>query len=75
VDEDVAAENGLVRYFSDMAQAQQSDRAGNKPLTVKARAMDGSSELMLSQEDADTLSRILADPGNPLSRAQVVVVF
>jgi len=72
---DVAAANGLVRYFSDMAKAQQSDRAGNKPLTIKAKAGAGSSELTVSQEDAATLSRLSEDPESPLNRAQVVVVF
>lgn len=73
--EEVAAGKGFVRYFTDMSRAQQSDRAGAKPLTLKASASDGTSELMLSREDAAMLSRIMSEPDNPLERARVVVVF
>lgn len=75
IPEEVAAGNGFVRYFTDMSEAQQSDRAGERPLTVKANAAEGGSDLTLSAEDAATLSAILSRPENLLDRARVVVVF
>jgi hypothetical protein len=74
-DNDAAADGGLVRYFTDMSMAQQSDRAGDKPLTIKASAAKNGSDILISPEDAATLSRMLRRPGNVLEKGRVVVVF
>ena len=41
VDHAVGTRQGYVRYYRDLAQAQQSDPAGTAPYTVHARAHDG----------------------------------
>ena len=73
VDHAVGARRGYVRYFRDLAQAQQSDPAGAAPYTVHARTRDG--DLALSDEDAAFLRAVEATPGNFLDQCRVVVVF
>lgn len=73
VDHAIGTRQGYVRYFRDLAQAQQSDPAGAAPYTVQARAQDG--DLALSDEDAAFLRAVEATPGNFLDQCRVVVVF
>lgn len=75
LDSGLAAEQGLVRYYTDMALAQQSGRAGQKPLTIKAEAVREGSEILISAEDAAMLEKIASNPGNFLEKAGVVIVF
>jgi len=73
VDFDYGVNQGFVRYYRDLAQAQQSARAGAAPRIVKATAVDGGLEVAGS--DGDVLQNILAKQGNFMDRCQVVVVF
>lgn len=73
VNHDTGSRQGYVRYFRDLAQAQQSDPAGTTPHTVIAKVRDG--DLALSAEDAAFLQNILTKPGNFLDQCKVVVVF
>ncbi len=75
VDEAVAVRQGFVRYYRDLAQAQQSAVAGHTPRTVKAlpATMDG--DLRVSDQDAELLRQAMAAPGSFLSTCKVVVVF
>ena len=73
VDHGVGTRQGYVRYFRDLAQAQQSDPAGAAPYTVRAQARNG--DLTLSDEDAAFLRAVEATPGNFLDQCKVVVVF
>ncbi|BBD06968.1 hypothetical protein [Desulfovibrio ferrophilus] len=64
---------GFVRYYRELAQAQQSQRAGAAPKIIRAQAVDG--KLQIPPADADFLQNVLAESGNFLDRCQVVVVF
>jgi hypothetical protein len=75
LDSGLAADRGLVRYYTDMSLAQQSGRAGQKPLTIKAEAVRDGSEILISAEDAALLDKIASNPGNFLEKAGVVIVF
>lgn len=74
VDQAVAVRHGLVRYYRDLAKAQQSREVGATPKTVKAAA-GSPGALELGPDDAALLRAILAQPGNFLDQCKVVVVF
>jgi hypothetical protein len=74
VDQAVAVRRGLVRYYRDLAKAQQSREVGASPKTVKAAA-GSPGALDLSPDDAALLRAVLAQPGNFLDQCKVVVVF
>lgn len=73
VDFGQGVEQGFVRYYRDLAQAQQSRRAGTAPKIIRAQNAEG--KLQITSADADFLQNILSDSGNFLDRCQVVVVF
>jgi hypothetical protein len=75
VDLDTAIKRGYVRYYRDLAQAQQSELAGGTPYTVKPEAAMNESDLVLGSGDAEILSQVLASPENFLNLCRVVVVF
>jgi len=66
---------GYVRYYRDLAEAQQSPLAGGTPYTVRPEAAKNGSDLVLASEDAGVLSQVLASPENFLNHCRVVVVF
>jgi len=70
---DTGVSQGFVRYYRDLAQAQQGRRAGTAPKVIRAQATDDA--LQVSSADGDFLENILAEPGNFLDRCQVVVLF
>lgn len=74
VDEAVAVSQGYVRYYRDLAQAQQSAVAGDTPRTVKAQPATSGGDIVVSDKDADLLRRAMT-PGSFLSACRVVVVF
>lgn len=73
MDFDTGVSQGFVRYYRDLAQAQQGRRAGPAPKIIRAQATDDA--LQVSQADGDFLQNVLAEPGNFLDRCQVVVLF
>lgn len=75
VDEAVAVRQGYVRYYRDLAQAQQSAVAGHTPRTVKALPATSGGDLMVSSQDAELLRQAMASPGSFLTACKVVVVF
>jgi len=73
---ETAVTRGYVRFYRDIAQAQQSDRAGRLPLTVKAiSTLDNSRNLAISSADHQILEAISTIPGNFLGQCKVVIVF
>jgi hypothetical protein len=67
---------GYVRYYSDPAQAQQSDRVGALPYIVEATGTyNGDRSLSLGSDASPILKSILQRPDNFLARGRVVVVF
>ena len=75
VDLDTGVKRGYVRYYRDLAEAQQSPLAGGTPYTVRPEAAKNGSDLVLASEDAGVLSQVLASPENFLNHCRVVVVF
>lgn len=75
VDESVAVRSGFVRYYRDLAQAQQSDVAGHTPRTIKALPATSGGDIALSAQDAALLRQAVAAPGSFLNACKVVVVF
>ncbi|MEW5773445.1 MAG: hypothetical protein AB1916_07950 [Thermodesulfobacteriota bacterium] len=74
VDQSLAVRRGVVRYYRDLAKAQQSREVGASPKTVKA-ASGSPGALDLDPADAALLRAVLAQPGNFLDQCKVVVVF
>jgi len=75
VDLDTGIKRGYVRYYRDLAEAQQSELAGDTPYTVRPEAAMNESDLVLGPGDAETLSQVLASPKNFLNLCRVVVVL
>lgn len=67
---------GFVRYYSTIGAAQQSERSGTLPLTVRAEStIKGSRNLLLSASHAATLVTLANAPDSFLSQCRVVIVF
>ena len=75
VDLNTGVRRGYVRYYNDLAEAQQSPLAGGTPYTVRPEAAMNGSDLVLTSEDASVLSQVLLNPKNFLNHCRVVVVF
>ncbi|MDY7001621.1 MAG: hypothetical protein SVS15_07560, partial [Thermodesulfobacteriota bacterium] len=75
VDLNTGVKRGYVRYYRDLAEAQQSPLAGGTPYTVRAASAQNESDLVLGPEDGEVLSQVLAGPENFLNQCRVVVVF
>lgn len=73
----IAVQRGLVRYYQDLELAGQSDQAGSNPLFITAQSLlgDQASSLLVKADDAETLQGILAQPDNFLDKGNVVIVF
>lgn len=76
VDLDAAVTGGYVRYYRDLTMAQQNDRVGALPLTIKAIGTrpDGRS-LLISAPDYDLLKEISTIQNNFLGECRITVVF
>ena len=76
VDLDRAVRGGYIRYYRDLAKAQQSPRIGSLPLTIKAvGTQEGNRSLAISSPDYQVLREIAEIPGSFLSTCKVVIVF
>ncbi|WP_461209228.1 hypothetical protein [Desulfocurvus sp. DL9XJH121] len=73
VDHTVGTRQGFVRYYRDLAEAQQSASAGTAPLVVRASAQGG--DLAVSDADAEFIRAVLTRENNFLDQCRVVVVF
>jgi hypothetical protein len=72
----VAVTGGFVRYYRDLSLAQQSERIGNLPMTIKAIGTrpDGRS-LLISAPDYDLLQEIATLENNFLGQCRIIIVF
>jgi hypothetical protein len=76
VSPEAAAARGFVAYFQSEEQALGSGRVGDAPLLVKAHALDANGDgLLLPDEQAALLRRILELPGNFLHNCAVAVIL
>jgi hypothetical protein len=77
VDPAVAEPRGYVRYYQNVSQAQQSERAGSLPLTVRAAGLhpETPGALRLPADQARLLKAVLGEPDNFLAKGRVVIVF
>lgn len=76
VDLQTAVRVGYVRYYRQLDRAQQSDRVGSLPLTVRAKGTAGG-ERSLELEPAafDQVKAVADDPAGILRKCRVVIVF
>ncbi len=76
IDLDAAVTGGYVRYYRDLSMAQQNDRVGTLPMTIKAIGTrpDGRS-LVISAPDYDLLKEISTSGENFLGQCRITVVF
>jgi hypothetical protein len=71
-----APDDGYVRFYREMAQAQQSQRIGPQPFSVKAlKTADRHRSLIISPGAFDLLEPLLDAPGNFLAERRVVIVY
>jgi len=76
IDLDRAVTGGYVRYYRDLAKAQQNSRVGELPLTVKAvGTASGNRTLAISAPDFDLLQEISTVQGSFLSQCRIIIVF
>ena len=76
VDHSSAPDDGYVRFYRDMRQAQQSQRITPRPLSVKAlKTADSHRSLIVRPETFDMLQPLLNEPGNFLAERRVVIVY
>lgn len=73
---EATAARGFVAYFQSEEQALGSGRVGDAPLLVRARSLDANGDgLLLPDEQAAVLRRILELPGNFLHNCAVAVIL
>jgi len=71
-----AVKRGFIRYYRKITRAQQSERVGALPLTIKAAGTrDGNRNLAIGPGDQQTLERIIGMADNFLANCNVVIVF
>ncbi len=68
---------GYARFYRDLGAAQQSDLAGDLPLTSKAKNLylDQSSSVVIPQKANEILKKIASRPNNFLKDCRVIFVF
>ena len=68
--------NGYVRYYRKLDSAQQSDRIGTLPLTVRVKgAFDGKRGLEIDRKDYDAIQTLINRPNSVMSNCRIVIVF
>ena len=76
VDLQTAVRTGYVRYYRQLEQAQQSDRVGPLPLTVRASGTHGGERgLKLETELLEQIKAAVEHPEGFLRDCRVVIVF
>lgn len=77
IDPEAARRRGMVRYFSDLSEAERSDMAGGNPLTIAAKGLHEADpgSLEIGPADADALRAMLEQRENPLDACRLVIVF
>lgn len=75
VERDFALKHGVVGYVKEVEKAKENDRVKGNPLMIKATLKGGSSsDLVLSQEDAELLNKLDATQSF-LREARVIVII
>ncbi|MFH1984216.1 MAG: hypothetical protein ABIL58_20435 [Pseudomonadota bacterium] len=76
IDLNVAVSGGYVRYYRDLAKAQQNERVGTLPMTIKAvGTQSGDRNLTINPADFDLLREISAIQGSFLGQCRIIIVF
>ena len=71
-----AIDDGFVRFYRDMGQAQQSRRISPHPYVIKAvKTADNQRSLIVSPEAFDMLQSARSAPDNFLTARRVVIVY
>jgi len=75
VKREFALQHGIVGYVKDLDKAQQNDRVKGNPLLIKASlSSDKASDLVISEKDAELLSKLDASQSF-LREARVIVII
>ena len=71
-----AVRSGIVRYYRNLGRAQQSDRIGIRPYTIKAKGIwKGKRSLEIDANSYEMLRPFIAMPESFMSDCKVVIVF
>jgi hypothetical protein len=72
----LAVHGGIVRYYRDLGRAQQNDRIGIRPCTIKAKGTwKGRRSLEIDPESYQMLRPFVEMPESFMSDCKVVIVF
>jgi len=72
----LAVRGGIVRYYRNIGRAQQSDRIGVRPYTIKAKGVwKGKRSLEIDAKSYDMLKLFIDMPESFMSDCKVVIVF
>lgn len=76
VDMQMAVRKGFIRYYREIARAQQSVRVGSLPYTVKAKGTwKSKSSIEIGEEADSTLDALIRLPNNVFRDCKVVLLF
>ncbi len=76
INRQLAVRGGIVRYYRNIGSAQQSDRIGIRPYTIKAKGIwKGERSLEIDAKSYDMLRPFMAMPESFMSDCKVVIVF